>query len=333
MATERKERLIRVFQIMQSTDEKSPLNANEIIERLSDEFTILDVDRRAIYRDIALLQSCGYPIEQRSRKGYYMEHHTFYDWELKIMMDAIWQAKFVSHKEICSIRNKLMTLTSSRGRKRFSHIIQAVVNPSAIDKEMGQYIETMLEAMYLHKKIEFQYTEVSNDMKKVLRRNGKRYQLSLYTIYWSGNNYYLIGSHDQHEGLTHYRLDRIVNLRMLDDDMIEAREKIGVNPEVYIQEYIDMSVNHFAGELIRIKVQYKPDPITNAILYDFAGKDIRVRKVDDNVLEASFKKMHSITLSAWFMQHATRFKVVAPNKLRDAIVRDLEDACEKYGAK
>ena len=37
------------------------------------------------------------------------------------------------------------------------------------DRETGYYIETMLEAMYLHKKIEFQYTEVNEKLQKVLR--------------------------------------------------------------------------------------------------------------------------------------------------------------------
>ena len=45
----------------------------------------------------------------------------------------------------------------------------------------------MLEAMYLHKKIEFQYTEVNEKLQKVLRREGKKYSLNLYEIYWSDN--------------------------------------------------------------------------------------------------------------------------------------------------
>jgi len=44
-------------------------------------------------------------------------------------------------------------------------------------------VETMLEAIYQHRKIEFQYTEINDDMKKVLRREGKKYLLNLYAIY------------------------------------------------------------------------------------------------------------------------------------------------------
>ena len=64
MATERKEKLIRVLQLMESTDEKSPMNANQIVEKLDDEYTLGDIDRRSIYRDISMLQYCGYKIKQ-----------------------------------------------------------------------------------------------------------------------------------------------------------------------------------------------------------------------------------------------------------------------------
>ena len=118
-----------------------------------------------------------------------------------------------------------------------------------VNENIGIYIETMLEAIYQNRKIEFQYTEINDSMKKVLRREGKKYLLNLYAIYWSDNNYYLIGAHDNHDNLVNYRLDRIVNLTMSDEKAIDAKEKVGVNPEMIIQDYIEKSVDHFQGEL------------------------------------------------------------------------------------
>ena len=80
MATERKEKLIRVLQIMQTTDEKTPLNATQIVKRLDTEYELEGVERRSIYRDIALLQDCGYDIVQTEdkRSGWYMNTHAFF---------------------------------------------------------------------------------------------------------------------------------------------------------------------------------------------------------------------------------------------------------------
>lgn len=332
MSTERKEKLLRVLQLMESTDEKSPMNASQIVEKLDNEYTLGDIDRRSIYRDISMLQYCGYRIKQckDKRRGWYMEKHAFDDWEIKIMMDAVQQAKCVSDKETVEIREKLLALTSNRGRSRFSHMMRSVKECSEVDVEIGKYIEMMLEAMFLHKKIEFQYTEIANDMEKVLRRNGKVYKLNLYTIYWSSNNYYLIGAHDNHEGLTHYRLDRILNLNISDEYAIDAKEKVGPNPEIYIQTYIEESVNHFSGKLERIEVQYNPDPVTNAILYDFAGKDIKVKPQADNTYKASFSKMNTVTLTGWFLQYSNRFKVISPVSLQKKIIEELRESLEQY---
>ena len=332
MAAERKEKSIRVLQIMETTDEKSPLNANQIVEKLDSEYTLREIDRRSIYRDISMLQYCGYPIKQckDKRTGSYMDKHAFDDWEIKLMMDAVWQAKCVSVDEATVIRDKLLSLTSNRGRSRFSHLMRVKSGNSEDDVTIGKYIETMLEAMFLRRKIEFQYTEVTNDMNKILRKEGKMYRLNLYTIYWSSNNYYLIGAHDNHNGLTHYRLDRIVDLQISDDYAIDAKEKIGPNPETYIQNYIEESVNHFSGDIVRIEVEYTPDSVTNAILYDFAGKDIKVKKCKDGMYRASFTKMNSVTLLAWFLQYVNRFKVLKPDCLKEEIVKEINCAIEKY---
>ena len=204
MATETKEKLIRVLQLMQTTDEKTPMNATQIVEKLSTEYELEGVNRKSIYRDIALLQDCGYDIVQTEdkRSGWYMNTHAFADWQIKIMMDAVQQAKCISINEAMQIRENLLNLTSKRGRSRFSHMMMPNSGNVNAKENIGAYVETMLEAIYQHRKIEFQYTEINDDMKKVLRREGKKYLLNLYAIYWSDNNYYLIGVHDNHDNLS-----------------------------------------------------------------------------------------------------------------------------------
>lgn len=332
MATETKEKLIRVLQLMQTTDEKTPMNATQIVEKLSTEYELEGVDRRSIYRDIALLQDCGYDIVQTTdkRSGWYMNTHAFADWQIKIMMDAVQQARCVSINEAMQIRANLLNLTSKRGRSRFSHMMMPHSGNVNAKENIGAYIETMLEAIYQHRKIEFQYTEINDDMKKVLRREGKKYLLNLYAIYWSDNNYYLIGAHDNHDNLVNYRLDRIVNLTMSEEKAIDAKEKVGVNPEMIIQEYIEKSVDHFQGELIRVEVEYEPSQPANAILYDFAGENIRVRKLENGRCRAVFQKMDSVTLVGWFMQHAGMYKVIEPEKLRAEVQDVLKRALNIY---
>ena len=52
-----------------------------------------------------------------------MEKHLLEDWEIKLMLDSVQQARSVSVHEANEIRNKLLNLTSQRGRSRFSPMI------------------------------------------------------------------------------------------------------------------------------------------------------------------------------------------------------------------
>ena len=108
MSTSHKEKIIRVLQLFQTTDEKTPMNAVQISQKLEEEYGMENVHRTSIYDDVRLLQSCGYSLE---------------DWEIKLMLDSVQQARCVSVHEANEIRNKLLNLTSQRGRSRFSHMI------------------------------------------------------------------------------------------------------------------------------------------------------------------------------------------------------------------
>ena len=158
MSTSHKEKIIRVLQLFQTTDEKTPMNAVQISQKLEEEYGMENVHRTSIYDDVRLLQSCGYPIKQaeNSHKGWYMEKHLLEDWEIKLMLDSVQQARCVSVHEANEIRNKLLNLTSQRGRSRFSHMIMPLPRNVRGVGQIGEYIEIMLEAMYLHKKIRFQ---------------------------------------------------------------------------------------------------------------------------------------------------------------------------------
>ena len=48
MATETKEKLIRVLQLMQTTDEKTPMNATQIVEKLSTEYELEGVPATSV---------------------------------------------------------------------------------------------------------------------------------------------------------------------------------------------------------------------------------------------------------------------------------------------
>lgn len=114
------------------------------------------------------------------------------------MLDSVQQARCVSVHEANEIRNKLLNLTSQRGRSRFSHMIMPLPGNVRGVGQIGEYIEIMLEAMYLHKKIQFQYTEINNAMPERLlnkrghfveRKDEPKFEREIRYTQWSENRH------------------------------------------------------------------------------------------------------------------------------------------------
>ena len=245
-----KEKLLRVLQLLQDTDEKNPINATQLMERLETQFSICGVNRHSIYQDILVLEKCGYSIKQCEdhRQGWYMQEHLFEDWEISLLVDAVMQSKCLTAEEAIVLREKLVKSTGERGRKRFCNLFKALPSVKTEGgRQMGNYIEDMLEAMYTGHKIEFQYTELDEFLHPQLRKDGKMYQLSLYAMYWGNGTYYMLGIHDHHSDLTHYRLDRVINLHISKEMAIPAQQRLGDDAIEKIQKKIMSQVDHYGG--------------------------------------------------------------------------------------
>ena len=265
---ESKNKLLSELKIMQETDSKTPIGAQEIITLLNDKYGVEGVERRSIYKDMALLESAGFGIKRCTdkRKGWYMEKRLFRDYELKILCDSVFDMKCITSEKTDSMVSSLLSMTSERGRERFSKMRQFPGGYKAIDDSIGEYVESIMEAIYCEKKIEFQYTERNESLERVIRREGKVYKLNPYLLYLSENTYYLVGAHDNHDDPTSYRLDRIINLVITDEKWTSPVEKLGDRAEDVLTDYVSRSVGNYAGKPTEIVLEYIPDSKKNNIV-------------------------------------------------------------------
>ena len=112
-------KLVKIWDIIsQETDEEHPIGTNELLDRLS-EFG-LEMDRRTLYQDIQALNDCGYEIMCRRRIGrgnsneYYVMERKFSLPEIRILMDAVQAASFITDSKTKDFVERLATLGGSR---------------------------------------------------------------------------------------------------------------------------------------------------------------------------------------------------------------------------
>ena len=93
-------KLVKIWEILsQETDEENPMGTTELLQKLNS--IGIDCDRRTLYADIDALNECGYEILCRRSKSnmYYVKDRKFSIAEIRIMMDAVQAAGFITDKQ------------------------------------------------------------------------------------------------------------------------------------------------------------------------------------------------------------------------------------------
>lgn len=112
-------KLLKIWEILkQESDEDRPLTTSMIIERLADHG--ISCDRRTLYADINELIKNGYDIKYRHGQHsnlYYIEKRAFDIPELRILMDAVQAANFITEQKSAELIDKIAALGGSNQAK------------------------------------------------------------------------------------------------------------------------------------------------------------------------------------------------------------------------
>ena len=114
-----KTKLLMILDILnKESDEENILTINDIIEKLKE--SGIDVERKSVIRDIKYLSEMGYDISlyNENRKGYFMRSRDFDINELRLIVDAILSAKFITQKKTKELVKKVECLTSKYQAKK-----------------------------------------------------------------------------------------------------------------------------------------------------------------------------------------------------------------------
>lgn len=322
-----KQRLLRVLDIIKRTDEQHPITANEIVAEL--ERYGIEAERKAVLRDIEALSDYGYQIVTHAdnKLGWYMIERDFEDWELKVLCDAVAGAQFLTKTDSKRLIDKLCNLSGENGKKLLRSVtpIESVSkNPTASTKI---YIDTILKAIKSKKQVNFQYVYTDADMKKVLKYDGIYYRVNPYSLYWNNDKYYLVGNYSGYDNLSHYRLDRIRNLSVSEEDILSADKLLGANASLQIAEHVKKAFYNYSGEKICLTLRFNSYMADDLI--DRFGQDIKLTKSGD-MYEMTVVTEESNGLYYWLLQYGEEVTVVSPERVREEVLRRVESIRKNY---
>ena len=209
--------------------------------------------------------------------GLHVEHD-FTEPELRVLIDLVMYCDGMSAKYRKDIVSKLEKLSSRFFRTR------SIMLPDKGGKEHFSSIllsvELLDEAMHRNRKVSLHYMKYDTKGQLVKRRTDggavRRYILSPYQFAVNNGRYYLICADDVHsDGLAHYRVDRICNVKILEDQPRRPLAEIlpgTTDLSAQMQQYCDEHVNMYSGTPVSAVFRLEPHAVP--ILADLFGQAV-----------------------------------------------------------
>ena len=295
--------------LMRNTDEEHPAPMREIIGYL--ESCGISAERKSIYSDIEGLQLFGMDILSCA-KGYYVVAREFELPELKMLVDCVSASKFITEKKSEKLIKKIESLASRHEAGKLQRQVYIANRIKAGNEDIYRSVDTLSEAINEKKKVSFRYFEYDLDKKRKYRNGGCDYVVSPYSLTVSDENYYLISHYPKHEDLTHFRVDRMSDIKII-DEMCEDVESI-MGEKFSIGEYSRKLFSMYSGENTRVEIICE-NAMMNSVIDRF-GKDVFVTKVDEGHFKVTVNVDLSPTFFAWIFTFGGKMKITAPEEAK-----------------
>lgn len=179
--------------------------------------------------------------------------------------------------------------------------------------------------------MEFHYADFGTD-KKLHPRTGsdgsvRVYRVNPYQMVAVNGRYYLIGNYDKYDNLSHYRLDRIQDIRILDTPAKPSRAVKGAEYGLNLPQHMAEHIYMFARESRRVTMRTSPGMAGDLI--DWFGSGITFSEETEETLLASVTVSQE-AMRFWALQYAPYVTILEPKSLAETVKRDLQSALNNY---
>ena len=327
-----KQKLLYIMKYFtEKTDEDYGVTVADIIEYLA-EYDIA-AERKSIYNDIETLCDFGLDIV-KTKVGkislFSLVSRDFEIQELKLLVDAVQSAKFITQKKSRELIKKIESLASENQAKELHRQVIVANRVKNQNEDIYRNIDSVSRAINNRKKISFYYTkwEVSRTgAKKVVRvrrHDGMRYLLTPKALTWDDENYYLIAYDADADMLKHFRMDKMEDIVVEDQraDSSKAVDKFDI--AAYTKQVFGM----YGGELVNVKMRFD-DSLIGVVIDRFSDK-VFISPNNDGTFTVSAEVMLSPQFFGWLFSFGDKAKLMTPKSAKEKFKAYLSEVAENY---
>lgn len=312
-----------------NSDEEHPVSVEMLMDMLEEKE--ITCERKSVYSDVKALKEYGVDIASVKKPfpGYAVLSRDFEVPEIRLLIDAVQAADFISPKKTRELIEKMGALCSafqSRDLRKQVYIDNRV---KCANEEIYYNIDVVSRAIQQKKKISFiYYKRKIRDGEKLIVSDEKEFTVSPYALIWSNDHYYLVSNNEKYDNLMHTRIDRMKKVSITGEGARDFSEVSEYRNYFDVADYSSKSFNMYSGDMGRLVLSCD-NSILEEIIDRFGDEGIRADK-DESRFVLSTRCALSEGLASWIMQFGNKIKVSEPQSLRDEILRKAEEILAAY---
>lgn len=312
---------LKIFYILDYLQKNShqdhPVRAAELLTMLEQQHNIV-CERKTIYSDIAALQDYGVDIVSIPGKngGYYIASRNFELPELKLLIDAVQSSRFLTEKKSRELIEKLCSQCSVYDARLMRRDVLVSGRVKSMNETIYYNVDAIQDAIAENRQITFRYFDYGLDGKRHYRN--RNYQASPYGLCQDHENCYLL-AHSERHGVTSYRVDRMSDIRLLDNPRTPCPELTGKA----LTEHANRLFQMYAGEQTAVKLRFHRSLI-NAVIDRFGREVMLIPDGEEHFVFTAEVAVSPMFLS-WVIGFGQKAKILYP----ESVVQACQDLCQE----
>ena len=308
--------------LQKNSHEENPVRAAELIAMLENQHDIR-CDRKTVYSDIAALMDYGVDIVSVPGKngGYYIASRNFELPELKLLIDAVQSSRYLTEKKSRELIEKLCNQCNESDAKLMRRNVVVSGRVKSMNETIYYNVDAIQEAIVENRQISFRYFDWDLNLQR--RYRDKDYQASPYGLCQDNENCYLLGFSQRH-GITSYRVDRMSDIRILEEKRTPCPELTGKALNDHANQLFQM----FSGDKVQVKMRFHRSLLN--VVVDRFGRDVML--IPDGPEHFTF--LASVVVSPMFLSWVIGFgslaKILHPQSVAEQCRQMCLEALAQY---
>lgn len=308
--------------LFEQTDEEHFLTTAQLVRILEEDYAI-KAHRQTIKTDIELLQMFGMDIQEvkSTQNRYNLVNRTFDVAELKLLIDAVESAKFISPNKSKDLVAKISSLSGKHMAASLKRNVSCEGRIKSDNEKIYLIVDAINEAINNHKKISFHYFKYNVRKEQKLRHNGDPYILTPLHLVWNGDCYYMLGIYDNQDHIVSFRVDRIADCpKVLDEEATLAPKGFDID------DYVNTSFKMFDSE--HCEVELICDNSVMDSIIDRFGEDVTTYANDMTSFRAVVNVAVSHIFYSWVFGFGGLVRIKGPENVKANYESMLRTAIE-----